>query len=76
MPNDKTKPANCRKIAKKNYELHVLYLGFRKAFDSVYQKLVDKLSQQGLGGKLSSMMSSYQNNLQSEHKKIQVPVKM
>ena len=46
--------------SQENDELHVVYLDFQKAFDSVaHQRLADKLSQHGLGGKLLGIIGSY-----------------
>ena len=44
-------------------ELYVLYLDFRKAFDSgPHQKLIDKIQQFGIGGNFVKLIASYLTN--------------
>ena len=44
-------------------ELYILYLDFRKAFDSVpRQKLFDKIQQFGIGGNFVKLIASYLTN--------------
>ena len=54
---------------KEHNEIHALYIDFRKAFDKVtHQKLISKLNEMGIGGKLLKLLASYLTDRQQRVK--------